>query len=100
MKHLAKKLFKSIEKEIGEIPEIPEIPEIINQDIPKYKEIENHKEAKMIMEDYLNVEIEKIESLITPVGQPKTYKILEQAKEILSDPKFIEQRKSVTVPGA
>jgi IS5 family transposase len=40
MKRLAKKVFKTVEKECGEVPEE------INQEIPNYKEIENHKEAK------------------------------------------------------
>jgi hypothetical protein len=41
MKHLATRIFKSIEKEHGEI-----LPEI-NTDIPNYKAIEDHKEAKV-----------------------------------------------------
>jgi len=40
MKHLAKKIFKSIEKEHGEIPAG------INTEIPDYKAIEDHKEAR------------------------------------------------------
>ena len=86
MKRLAKKVFKTYEKEIGELPEN------INQSIPKYKEIKNHKEAKKVMEDYLQSEINKVEEMINPEEHPQTYKILENAKQILEDPKFIEQR--------
>lgn len=86
MKHIAKKIFKALEKESGEISEV------INQDIPDYKEIKDHKEAKIIMKDYLETEIKKIEGIIDPIKQPKTFELLENAKEILMDPKFIEQR--------
>ena len=86
MKHLAKKLFKTYEKESGELPEN------IDKDIPDYKQIEDHKEAKKTMKDYLEKEIEKIENIVSQEKNPKTIKILENAKEILRDPKFIEQR--------
>ena len=54
MKRLANKMFKAYEAESGELPEN------INKIIPKYKEIENHKEAKQVMKDYLLQEIEKV----------------------------------------
>jgi len=86
MKHLAKKIFKTYEKESGELPEN------INKDIPDYKQIEDHKEAKKTMKDYLEKEIEKVENIVSQEKNPKTIKVLENAKEILKDPKFIEQR--------
>ena len=43
MKQLAKKIFKTIKEETGDVPES------INQNIPEYKEIEDHKEAKETM---------------------------------------------------
>ncbi|MDD4334311.1 MAG: transposase, partial [Desulfotomaculaceae bacterium] len=54
MKRLAKKIFKTYEEESGELPEN------IDQNIPDYKKIENHKEAKQTMKDYLEKEIEKV----------------------------------------
>lgn len=86
MKRLANKIFKAYEKESGEFPSN------IDQNIPKYKEIEDHKESKKVMKDYLQTEIDKIESIINSSENPQTYKILENAKKILEDPKFIEQR--------
>jgi len=86
MKRLANKLFKHYEKECGELPEN------INQIIPDYKQIPDHKEAKKVMKDYLETEMEKLEKITTLKDQPKTFKLLENAREILSDPKFIEQR--------
>lgn len=86
MKYLAKKIFKTYEKESGELPEN------IDRNIPKYKEIEDHKEAKKIMKSYLEKEIEKIENIVNEEENPKTIKVLENAKEILSDPKFMEQK--------
>jgi transposase len=86
MKRLANKIFKTYKKECGDLPEN------INQNIPNYKEIVNHKEAKKVMKEYLESEIEKVENIINAEDQPKTFKLLENAREILSDPKFIEQR--------
>ena len=40
MKRLAKKIFKTLDEENGEVPDT------INQDIPEYKEIDDHHEAK------------------------------------------------------
>lgn len=86
MKRLAKKIFKTY------IKESEELPENINQNIPEYKEIEDHKEAKKVMEDYLRKEIEKFEKITDEKKNPKTIKVLQNAKEILNDKKFIEQR--------
>jgi transposase len=86
IKRLAKKIFKTYEKEVGSLPEE------INQNIPDYKEISDNKEAKRVMKNYLESEINKIESAIILKECPNTRKILENAKQILEDPKFIEQR--------
>lgn len=86
MKRLAKKIFKTYEKESGKLPEN------IDKNIPEYKQIEDHKEAKRIMKDYLQREIEKVEDIVNKEENPKTITVLENAKEILSDPKFIEQK--------
>lgn len=58
MKRLTKKIFKTYEKESGQLPENIDI------NIPKYKEIENHKEAKKVMEEYLQGEIAKVENRV------------------------------------
>lgn len=47
MKRLAQKILKNLKDETGDIPED------INQDIPDYKQIENHKEAKATMKVWL-----------------------------------------------
>jgi hypothetical protein len=86
MKRLAKKIFKTVEKECGEVPEE------INQEIPNYKEIENHKEAKATMKSYLEETIQKIEETVTVVNTPKVSELLENAKSIINDPKFMEQK--------
>ncbi|WP_422487053.1 transposase, partial [Gudongella sp. DL1XJH-153] len=86
IKRLANKIFKTYEKEVGILPEE------INQNIPDYKEISDNKEAKRVMKDYLESEINKIESSIILKECPNTKKVLENAKQILEDPKFIEQR--------
>lgn len=86
MKRLASKLFKMVEKENGEVPEE------LNQEIPNYKEIENHKEAKSTMKSYLEDTITKLEESINIENCPKTKEVIENAKEILEDPKFMEQK--------
>lgn len=86
MKHLAKKVFKEYEKEAGTLPEG------IDTNIPNYKEIEDHKEAKKVMENYLKSEIGKIASKIDTSKHPRTMACIEEASKILKDPKFMKQK--------
>jgi transposase len=86
MKRLAKKIFKTIEKENGEVPAV------LNQEIPDYKEIEDNKEAKETMKSYLEDTITRIEENVELKSSPKTKNLIINAKEILKDPKFIEQK--------
>ncbi|MGB9763667.1 MAG: IS1182 family transposase [Minisyncoccia bacterium] len=86
MKHLSKKILKNLEKEKGEILEE------INTDIPNYKEIEDHKEAKETMKAYLEELINEVETAIKTDNAPKTQEAIEEAKEILKEKKFIEQK--------
>lgn len=86
MKRLASKIFKTVEDENGEVPED------INQEIPDYKEIEDHKEAKETMKSYLEETMTKVEETVDLENSPKTKEVLGNAKEILEDPKFIEQK--------
>ncbi len=72
MKHLARKIFKSIEKEDYEIPD--------------YKQIEDPKEAKQVMKEYLEKVIEENKE------NEKAKETIEEAKEILASPLFIEQK--------
>ncbi len=84
MKHLARKIMKNYEEEAGEVLEgAPEVPD--------YKEIEDHNEAKMVMKDYLLSVIDKVEdSAQTQIS--KTSDSIKKAKEILDDPKFLNQK--------
>ena len=86
MKRLTKKIFKKLEEENGKVPDS------INQDIPEYKEIEDHKEAKVIMKKFVEETIAKVEEIVEIEKHPKTKEIIKNAKEILKDPKFIEQK--------
>ena len=87
MKHLAKGILKSLQDKDGNIPEG------IDDDIPNYKEIKDHKVAKETMKDYLENLIENVENTIdTEATKPETKEAIEEAKEILSDPKFIPQK--------
>ncbi len=86
MKHLAKKIIKELEEENKAIPEN------IDTNIPEYKGIEDHKIAKATMETYLNNLIESVENTINTSITTRTKKLIEKAKKILSDPKFIQQK--------
>jgi len=86
MKHLARKIIKTYENENNEVLE--NLPEV-----PNYKEIEEHKEAKRVMKEYLETVIEKVEENREVVNRnPETKEIINKAKEILNDPKFLNQK--------
>ncbi len=70
MKHLAKKIFAEMEEE--------------PHDIPNYKEIEDHKEAKQVMKQYL-------EEVIEEAGD-KAPKSVAEAKAVLESDLFMEQK--------
>lgn len=84
MKHLAQEIIKSYEEDTKE--ELKDLPQV-----PEYKEIKDHKESKSVMKDYLETVIEKVGSCITP-DNANTNKAINRAKDILSDPKFINQK--------
>lgn len=84
MKHLARKIIKNFKEETGQ--DLENIP--IE---PKYKEIEDHKEAKSVMKEYLDTVIEMVEESAT-AELGKTEEIIRKAKEITSDPKFMNQK--------
>jgi transposase len=86
MKRLAKKIFKTLDSENGEVPEA------INREIPDYQEIEDHHEAKATMKAYLEQTISAVEENVQLSDDTKTKELLENAKEILDDPKFLEQK--------
>ncbi|MDP2926353.1 MAG: IS1182 family transposase [Nanoarchaeota archaeon] len=86
MKHLAKKIFKNLEEENGAVPDQ------VDKEIPNYKKIEDHNQAKQIMKNYLEKVMEDVEEIVDPSTMPKTIEAIEEAKEILSSPKFIEQK--------
>ena len=83
MKHLAKKLFKSL-KEDHE----GEVPSGVDTEIPNYKEIEDPAEAKRTMKAYLEKSAKESEAL----AGKKTKETIEEIREILSDEKFIAQK--------
>lgn len=83
MKRLAQKILKKLAKEKGEIPEH------INQEIPDYKAIESPQEAKQTMKQYLEGLIEQVGSMS---NIPETAQIIEKAKQIITEEKFIMQK--------
>jgi len=86
MKHLAKKILKSLEEENGIVPEG------IDTNIPNYKEIEDHTVAKSAMKEYVEHLCEDVENKIDTAVMPKTEESINKAREILEDPKFIMQK--------
>jgi transposase len=86
MKRLANKMFTTIKEELGEIPSN------IDQEIPDYREIVDHKEAKRTMKTYIDDTITKVENLMEEHELPQTKALVDNAKEIINDPKFMEQK--------
>lgn len=86
MKHLARKILNSYEKEVDQIPKD------IDTAIPCYEDIEDHMEAKILMKDYVENLIEQVEEKYEESEMPETKAAVEKAKEILSSPQFIQQK--------
>lgn len=82
MKHLATRIFKGLQNDLGAIPAE------IDTNIPDYKKIEDHKQAKQTMKDYLESIMEKA----APLGKEETAAAIAEATEILSDERFILQK--------
>ena len=82
MRQLAKRIFAGLEKDLGEIPGT------VDTNIPDVKDIKDHKEAKQILCEYLLKAIDQAEA----IGNEETMKAVEEAKEILSDEKFMLQK--------
>ena len=83
MKHLAAKIFAALEADHN-----GQLPAGIDTNIPDYKGIQDHKEAKRAMKEYLEKTVEAAE----PYAGTVTKGIIEEVKEILSDEKFILQK--------
>ena len=83
MKHLAAKIFAALEADHNGT-----LPKGIDTNIPEYKKIADHKEAKQVMKEYL----EKTVKAAEPHAGLITKEIIEEVKDILSDEKFILQK--------
>jgi hypothetical protein len=84
MKHLARNMMNTFTRETGKtIENIPNLPD--------YKEIPDHQQAKAVMQDYLETVMEQVEKQLTG-EEEKTGKVIQKAKEIIKDPKFIHQK--------
>lgn len=84
MKQLGRKIIQVYEEETGQ--KIEDVPEV-----PQYQEIKDHKEAKAIMKNYLETVVEKVEEGIS-LNEEKTIEIIQKAKDIIDDPKFLNQK--------
>ena len=82
MKHLAKRIFKALEKDNGTLP-----PDIDTR-IPDYEQIEDHKEAKRVMKKF----VEKTINSAATYEKDNTQEAIEEAKEVLSDERFLIQK--------
>lgn len=84
MKHLGRAITHTYERETGK--QIEDLPEV-----PNYKEIMDHREAKSVMKCYLEKVIDLVERHITE-NEVLTQEWIQKAKDILYDPKFINQK--------
>lgn len=83
MKHLAAKIFAALEADHDH-----QLPEGIDTNIPDWHDIEDHKEAKRVMKQFLEKTIKAAE----PHAGFATRKVINEVKEILSDEKFLLQK--------
>lgn len=88
LKHIAKNIIKTFENESGTIPEDINI----NTNIPDYKIIENHAEAKQTMKSYVEELMVDVEKHIENPETSSTAQVIKNAHEIIDDPKFITQK--------
>jgi transposase len=86
MNHLAKKIFKNLQVENGGVPDGVDI------NIPRYKDIEDYRLARVTMKNYLEKVIEEVSETVDTSTMKKTAEAIEEAREVLNSPKFIEQR--------
>lgn len=68
------------------------IPANINSEIPNYKEIADHKQAKETMKNYLENLMDDAEAIVEIKEASKVQETIIEASEILDDPKFMEQK--------
>ena len=83
MKHLADKILAALKADHD-----GQLPEQINSEIPDYKGIEEHVEARRIMKEYLEKTLEDAE----PFAGEATKGVINEVRDILSDEKFILQK--------
>jgi transposase len=84
MKHLARGIIQSYTEETGQgLENIPTVPE--------YQEIKDHREAKKVMKNYLETVIDEAEKQ-SDNKDDNTHKAVAKAKQVLEDPKFINQK--------
>lgn len=82
MKHLAERIFKSLEQDHGSVPVT------VDTNIPNYKAIEDHQEAKAVMHRYLQDVIQAAE----PYAGEAAKHAIEEARDVLSDERFLLQK--------
>ena len=83
MKHLAAKIFAALRADHE-----GKLPTIIDTQIPDYKAIADHREAKRAMKEYLEKTIEAAEAHAGFI----TRGVIEEIRDILSDEKFLFQK--------
>jgi transposase len=82
MRHLARKIFTALEKDLGSVPET------VDTDIPDVSEMSDHNQARAILKDYL----EDVMRSAGACGGKLTGKAVDEAREVLADEKFILQK--------
>lgn len=86
MKHLAQGIIKRMKEELGEIPAD------LNTNIPDYKAIKDHKQAKNKMQEYTMTLMDAVATELDGKAAPKTRRMVELGRKILGDPRFIAQK--------
>jgi transposase len=86
LKHLAKKILKTLEEEKGSIPQD------IDTNIPNYKTIEDKNLAKETMTTYVEKLMDNVEQHIDTTTPSATADVIKNARDIMKDEKFLQQK--------
>lgn len=91
-KKVPERIMKHLMKRIKANYELENEGEKLETEIPDYKQIENHKEAKAVMKNSLETLINEVENKCDISQKQKTSEVVDEAKEVLESPNFIEQK--------
>lgn len=84
----AERLLKKIARKVIKTHQKVDETFVSTHEEPDYEAIEDYKEAKRVMLEYVDTVIEEVETSASDLSD-ETQEVINQSREIISDPKFI-----------